>query len=87
MTEKQISIGDLVMVIRRKPCCDGGLLGFPFKVAKIGFLMAVCQDCGDRHIDWYALDEAGDIYRMSRLQKIPPITKEATVTIKETVKV
>jgi len=83
MNNKPISVGDMVMVVKRKPCCGQGYLGFPFVVkAIICFQVAVCMHCGDRHIDDYALDEKGDVYLMSRLQRIPPVAEQAKVTIK-----
>ena len=86
MKELPIQLGDLVQVIKRKPCCGNGHLGFPFIVYKIiRFQVAECMHCHDRHIDDYALDEQGDLYLMSRLKRIPPPSELVTVTIKETV--
>lgn len=83
---KPISVGDMVMVVRRKPCCGAGNLGFAFIVKKVHTTIGHCMHCGDRHESTFAVDESGEIFRMSRLQKIPPIVGDVYTSKRSTVK-
>ena len=73
MKEEPITVGDMAMTVRLKPCCGQGQLGWVMTVAAIYVdKVATCMHCGEKHTATYAMDEQGEIVRLSRLKRIPP---------------
>lgn len=66
--------GDLVMVVKPKPCCGNGALGFVFVVERIGRFPGACDDCGHRSTALAAAfgeDEAVYVFRLKRIDPLP----------------
>ena len=73
MKDEPITIGDMAITVRLKPCCNKGMLGNVMTVKAIHVnKMATCVDCGERHEATFVEDENGEIFRLSRLKRIPP---------------
>lgn len=86
MSNKPISVGDMVMTIKLKPCCGNGQLGVVFIVQEIReYKACLCLHCRAVNKDTYALDEFGASYRLSRLKRIPPLTELDSIKKEESV--
>lgn len=72
-----IKVGDLVMIVKRTPCCNKGTVGAVFTVA--GFdsaILVLCAHCGHAMVspDCVVADR-GSLVLTSRLRKIDPLTE------------
>jgi len=72
---KPISVGDLVVVVKPKPCCGQGALGMVFRVTAILTTPTRCLFCKTRNpLLLVAKGEADGLFvRFSRLKRIPPL--------------
>jgi len=83
---KQISVGDLVMVVKPSLCCGNNEYnGVIFLVAEISTHLAACGVCGRESEELRAFknDDAG--YLISRLKRIPPLSELEDVKVHETI--
>lgn len=84
-----IAIGDMVMIVRGRPCCNvASELGKTFVVEAIRNYPARCTVCGHRRVDTFYLYFRGEevyAYHRYELKRIPPL-EESTCqeTAKET---
>ena len=89
MSDKAISVGDLVQVVRVDKCRCQGTLGSIFKVKAIISQWPfgrICNGCGDRRAlnEPHAEDEAdGTVAPLWRLKRIPPLSDLEGETRKE----
>lgn len=70
-----IKAGDLVIVVKPKPCCGKGMPGAIFRVTTVSGGPAHCMLCGHYYIDSLdAQDETdGAWVEVNRLKRIPPL--------------
>jgi hypothetical protein len=88
MSDKPISVGDLVMVTKPLSCGHGSGLGHVGKVKKIkgesGAASCKVCDAFDTPGALVAQLDTGDAFMLYRLKKIPPLTEPKHVhTIEE----
>lgn len=72
-----IKVGDLVQIVKPKPCCGGGTLGFYFFVEAIEPSDGCCTDCGAFLFDKLAAlvpGEPGSV-AVYRLRRVPPLSE------------
>lgn len=73
-----IKAGDLVMIIKLKPCCRNGALGKMGTVGSVARDKFTCTHCGTIHFDEVANIGGNNWIPTWRLQKIdPPALDEA----------
>jgi hypothetical protein len=76
-----IEAGDLVMVVKLKPCCGGGKLGYPFIVRTVRMSTPTirCELCGAGNpgemIAEYEEPYGLRVVALWRLKKIPPLSE------------
>lgn len=69
----EIKPGDLVMVVKPRPCCGyPSRYGFPFTVTLIEETMTICDACGETWTSLQAYEPNGTLCDVSRLKKIDP---------------
>lgn len=75
MSDKPISVGDLVQVVRPSSCCGAtGSLGFIFRVDHINSGDQLCICCGWRGEStdaWF--DGSNQAWQLCTLKRIPPL--------------
>lgn len=81
--DKPISVGDLVVVVKPKPCCGKGkpALGFVFRVLEIRKSKGLhCSGCGKQDAEQSLIAVSGEkhgknqmVYEIYRLKRIPPL--------------
>jgi len=80
MSLDPINEGDLVMVIKPKPCCGAGVLGLPFTVEALA-VGGYCWHCGKVDNEPCAKIPGQDGWvALSRLRKIHPSAETESVT-------
>ena len=70
--DKPISVGDLVQIVKPKPCCGQYSLGFIFRVESINLAGWFCSSCGFSGEDPCALYSPAIGVGIARLKRIPP---------------
>lgn len=75
-----IKAGDLVVVIRARPCCGvGNHVGRPYRVVALDRYVGQCSECG-APVDYTRARSPVDVgYNVARLQKIGPLTEPESV--------
>lgn len=77
MSDKTIKRGDLVMIVRPKPCCGySGTLGQSFEVLALKNDDGRCFHCGLEYSVYCAQRSENDWVPVSRLIKINPPAKD-----------
>jgi len=85
---ENISVGDLVMIVKLTPCCSNGSLGLTFVVDEISSTYCRCTYCNLRG---YTLDarikNTNNWVEVQRLKKIPPLSELEDTKTQETLEV
>ena len=84
MSNENISVGDLVMVVKSSFCCnDDAQNGRIFLVKEISSEYCTCGSCGKTSVGIRALRDEGVGYLLERLVRIKPLSELTSTEIKE----